>query len=310
MEYIICLQSGQGVNLLLSLHISMFVVYMAVRNVEREALKYTFARYTSSRKKMEMSHRVRLQGILYSAALTLLCLSQISLVANMFNYNYAFDLVLSIFGPLQGFWNALIYMIPLFQQLVKKICKSQQNVSLTQHNQNTSSKTSLLTRLSKFFWIQNRTSKESKGNSSNQYVEEVQDESKEGEDLEGGNNRVGVLKVNNKQEEQILPVNASSELNKNRKVVMFKDMIKGEDSNAVNSSSLMLSCVEQEEADEPLFFPLSQNSELEKGDQSQLEYFSALEVNTEGCDNVEDEDNNSDDESYVDDYFRMMEIGW
>ena len=54
----------------------------------------------------------------------------------------------------------------------------------------------------------------------------------------------------------------------------------------------------------------SWNSELENREESQLEYFSALEVNTNICDNVEDEDKYSDDESYVDDYFRMMEIGW
>ena len=39
--------------------------------------------------------------------------------------------------------------------------------------------------------------------------------------------------------------------------------------------------------------------------QSQLEYFSALEANTEGFDNVGDEDNNdSDYEIYVEDYLK------
>ena len=40
----------------------------------------------------------------------------------------------------------------------------------------------------------------------------------------------------------------------------------------------------------------------------QLEYFSALEENPENCDDVNNEGNDSDDESYVDDYLKMMEI--
>ena len=74
----------------------------------------------------------------------------------------------------------------------------------------------------------------------------------------------------------------------------------------------MLSCVDQEETnEESLSFVLSQSSELKNEKQSQLEFFSALEeVNTEYYDNVDNEDNNSDDESYVDDYLKMMEIGW
>ena len=83
--------------------------------------------------------------------------------------------------------------------------------------------------------------------------------------------------------------------------------------NDATSSSLIISGVEQEEAMDELalsFGLWSWNSELENREESQLEYFSALEVNTNICDNVEDEDKYSDDESYVDDYFRMMEIGW
>ena len=287
---------------------------MAVRKVEMEAEKYSFARYTTSstKKKMEMSRRVRLQGILYSAALASMCLGIFLVTMQMPDRrSYVVDVLFSILSPLQGFWNVMIYKKPLLEQITKKVCKSsQQNISgSSQDYQNTSKGSSWLTSLSKF-WIQKRTSKKSKGTSSNNKQVEDKDESKKGEDLEEGTkDRVGILKVNSKQKEQILPVNASSEL-KSGKVVMFKE-IKGEDSNAVTSSTLMLSCVEQEEADEPLSFGLSQrNSELEKGDQSQLEYFSALEVNTDGCDNVNDEDNDSDNETYVDDYLKMMEIGW
>ena len=289
--------------------IAMSVVYMAVRKVEKDAQKYTFARYTNSKKKdMEMSRRVMVQGVLYSAALASLCLTFILVFMNSASYTiYEVQVLAAILFPLQGFWNALIYKMPVIRQIVKNKCKSRQNISGSIQDSQNTSKASWLTRLSIIFWIRRRTSKESKG-SSNQQVDIVKDESKKGDALEGGNDRVELLKVNTKQEEQILPVNASSELKSGN--VMFKET-KGDDSGAFSSSSLMLSCVEQEEGGESLSFALSRNSELEKEEQSQLECFSALEANTEGCDNVVNKDNHdsADDESYVDDYLKMMELG-
>ena len=295
----------------------MFLVYMAVRNVEKEAQKYSFARYSSSKKKnMMMSRRVMLQGILYSVALASICLAYILMV--FIPALYPSYVLTSILFPLQGFWNALIYMKPLFRQIVKKTCKSQQNVSgsTQQDNQNASKISFWLTRLN-MFWIRKRKLKESKG-SSNEQVEEVQDESKKEEDdiVEGGRTErvLGGLKTNdrNQGEEKRIHVNANgSALSNSIKLSMFKD-IKEDNSNALNSSSFIAcSCVEQEETGELLSFAFSQNSELKNEEQSQLDYFSALEeVNNEGCDNVADnEDNNSDDESYVDDYLRMMELG-
>ena len=91
---------------------------------------------------------------------------------------------------------------------------------------------------------------------------------------------------------------------------MFK-IIKGEDSNAPSTSSiLMLSYVDQEEANESSSFAaIYQNSELEKEEHSHLEWFSALKVNTECRDNANnDEDNNIDNGSYMDDYLKMMEL--
>ena len=68
----------------------------------------------------------------------------------------------------------------------------------------------------------------------------------------------------------------------------------------MNESNLMLSSVGQEEANDSFFSALSQNSDLKnKEETSQLEYFSTVDEN---------EGNDSDDESYVDDYLRMMEI--
>ena len=55
--------------------IAMLMVYLKVRSVEKNAEKYSFARFTSSQKKnMKMSRRVMLQGVLYSGILILLCI--------------------------------------------------------------------------------------------------------------------------------------------------------------------------------------------------------------------------------------------
>ena len=302
----------------------MFLVYMAVCKVEEDAEKYTFARYTSSKKKnMIMSRRVMVQGILYSAALVSLCfITFLVAFIRALDSSYAVDFLASILLPLQGFWNAMIYLKPQIEKMVKKICKTRKNVSdLTQDNQNTSSKKTCCwwTKLQKkCSWIQRKRSwRELKGSRTQQVDKEVQDESKKGVEL-GYNNGVGVLKVNSsKQEEQIMDKNANdtSSLLNSRKKVMFEDSIKGgDDSNAVTTlSSLMLSCVEQEEeASEALpFTTLSQNSEMKEEEQSQLEYFTALEeVNTEYYDNIDDGDSDSDDDSDVDDYLRMMSIEW
>ena len=78
-------------------------------------------------------------------------------------------------------------------------------------------------------------------------------------------------------------------------------------------SSLMLSCVAEEEEEEAiksssfgLSYPNSQLNNKEE-EHSNLEYFSALEANTEIYDNgVNNEGNESDDESDIDDYLKMM----
>ena len=136
----------------------MFVVYMAVRNVEVEAERYSFARYTSSRQRnMMMSRRVMVQGILYSAALASICISLILVVLffmSLFKSTYEVDVVVSNLIPLQGFWNGLIYMIPIFRQILKKRCKSQQNVSGSiQGNQIMSKAFCLSKSLGIFTWI-------------------------------------------------------------------------------------------------------------------------------------------------------------
>ena len=106
--------------------IAMFLVYMAVRKVEKDALKYTFATYTSSKKqKLKISRRIMIQGILYSAVLASLCLTYIfkALIPGL-DFSFSVEVVASIMIPLQGLWNGLIYMMPLFQQIIKKKCNS------------------------------------------------------------------------------------------------------------------------------------------------------------------------------------------
>ena len=295
----------------------MIVVYMAVRKVEKEAFRYSFSRFSLSSRQtyMDMSHSLMVQGILYSAALASLCISFILVVIlSVLDSSYAVQVLGSILLPLQGFWNALTYSKPQIEQIIKKIYKSQQNVCslIQQCYQNTSEKASWMTRFRMIF-IRKRTSKESRVCNSNQQVE-VQDESKKEEDIEQGGNedRVGVLKVNTiKQEEQMSHVNPPSSELKDRKSIMIKEIKGDNNSNALILSSLMLSCDEQEEANEELLsFALTQNSELKNEEQSQMENFSALEANVEGCDNIGNEDNDdSDNESYVDDYLRMMKLG-
>ena len=285
----------------------MFLVYMAVHSVEMETKTHIFDLHKSpERNNMKMSHRVMIQGILYSAALASKCLifMLLVLIFSVMNYTYVTEILTSILLPLHGLWNALIYMKPLFRQIVKRRCKSRQK-----DNNNLPKASPWLKRLLLgSVWNPNRTSKESKSNINQQL--EVQDESKDGKVLKG-NDRVGVLKVNSKEEEQILHVNASSKLN--RKVAMLEE-IKGEEYNIATPSSLMMfTCVEEEEeAGESLSFPLPRNSELKREEeQSQLEhFFSALEIIADDCDDVDNEENDSDDEScYVDDYIRMMVIG-
>ena len=297
--------------------IAMIIVYMAVHKVEKDAEKYTFARYTKRKQKLKMSRRIMVQGILYSAALATLCLTLILAfaIAQLDSY-YAVEVLAAIFYSLQGFWNGLIYMMPLFRKFVKNRCKSQQNDSGSVHYDQNTSKTNWLTRL-RTFWKHERTSKDSKNSNAHQ-VRSQDEESKKEEDSED-HDGVGVLNVNSsrKQEEQIMDVNANdiSSLSNNNKKAMFKEIEEEGTDLVTTSTSLMLSNAEQQEeaGAESLSFTtlLSQNSELEKKRQSRLEYFSALEeLNNEYNDNIDDGDSDSDDESYVDDYLRMMRTEW
>ena len=310
----------------------MFLVYRSVRRVEKEAEQYTFARYSSSnRNDMSISRRVMEQGILYSVVLFSLIFPYFVLAVVFFvtssleSISYTVSMLISIIVPLQGFFNAIIYKKPQFQRMIKKRRKTKQNIPSPIQDQQTISKTWLI-KWKELLWTKMRTSKTSrkKGNTSGQ-IEAEQGESK----VEGGlvdiNSRVDVSKqnplpgcsikdANSKQEQQeVLYFKAISESSGTHE--SEKEKIKGEDTNNNNVgavSSLMLSCVaeeEEEEAIKPSSFGLSHpNSQLNKEEEhSNLEYFSALEANAEIYDNdVNNEGNESDDESDIDDYLKMM----
>ena len=190
--------------------IAMFLVYLAVHGVEKDAAKYSFARYSVKEKyTMKMSRRVMLQGILYSAILILLCICFVLIVfIQALDSSYAVEIMNSIFFPSQGFFNALIYMIPLFKQIMKKRRnkkKAQQNVqssiqnqqhtpSSIQNHQNISSSTSWLARLK--LVCSSQTSSINKITKSN-IRQQLDAESKcrEGEILVDNNSRDDVFKL-------------------------------------------------------------------------------------------------------------------
>ena len=97
--------------------VTMFIVYRAVFSVEKNAEKYSFARYSSTQSsRLLMSKRVLIQGILYSAVLVLtmmfpLCQAFFSGVTSV----PSFLRVLTVtFTPWQGFFNAIIYYLSFF----------------------------------------------------------------------------------------------------------------------------------------------------------------------------------------------------
>ena len=104
----------------------------------------------------------------------------------------------------------------------------------------------------------------------------------------------------------MLYFNASSE-SKGHGNKSEKENAKWDKSNSVSTSSQkLLSCAEDDKVKSSAFV-LSGKSQLNKEEQSRVENFSALEANTEICNNVDNKGNDSDDdESYIDDDIEMM----
>merc|ERR1712150_170007 len=71
-----------------------------------------------------------LQGVLYSAVLLLqniIWISRVFFLQYVSNFSYAHEMLLVIFIPLQGFFNALIYILPKFRQFIMRRQQENQN---------------------------------------------------------------------------------------------------------------------------------------------------------------------------------------
>jgi hypothetical protein len=99
----------------------MYLTYKSVADIETKARRYSFANYSRSQTATERkrSRRVLVQGILYSLALFLInILSIITIIlAKLGIRSYVLHILAYTFWPLQGFFNALIYSIPVFQRI-------------------------------------------------------------------------------------------------------------------------------------------------------------------------------------------------
>jgi hypothetical protein len=102
--------------------VTMYMVYKSVSKIEIQAHRYSFNSYRSKVTDRKRSRRVMLQGALYSLALilTYIFAAIIIVVGGSIN-SYVLHILLYIFWPLQGFFNALIYMIPLFQRVGRRM---------------------------------------------------------------------------------------------------------------------------------------------------------------------------------------------
>ena len=108
---------------ILFVSISMFNVYKTVQNIEEQSFQYSFARYRNQSNYYKRSQRIKIQGMLYGLALVLtynfpILFYFIWLVSG--DVYAIIDVLISVFFPLQGFFNALIYSIPVYMKIYKK----------------------------------------------------------------------------------------------------------------------------------------------------------------------------------------------
>eukprot|EP00551_Chaetoceros_affinis_P019059 CAMPEP_0203717028 /NCGR_PEP_ID=MMETSP0092-20131115/1607_1 /ASSEMBLY_ACC=CAM_ASM_001090 /TAXON_ID=426623 /ORGANISM="Chaetoceros affinis, Strain CCMP159" /LENGTH=488 /DNA_ID=CAMNT_0050595749 /DNA_START=29 /DNA_END=1495 /DNA_ORIENTATION=+ len=106
--------------------VAMSIVYMHMYNLEQKALMYSFVSFIRSKQKeRKRSRRVMVQGILYTVVLVfinLFLLVGVLLIALANKYVVIILNMSNLFlHPLQGFFNALIYAIPTFQRLHKRL---------------------------------------------------------------------------------------------------------------------------------------------------------------------------------------------
>lgn len=94
--------------------VAMSIVYLHIRDIEVKAARYTFAAYSSSQAaERKRSRRVMIQGIMYAVAMMPVILPW--MFAVFFTNGYASLMKSSILIPLQGFYNAFIYIQASFK---------------------------------------------------------------------------------------------------------------------------------------------------------------------------------------------------
>ena len=126
-EYIWALTCSFFVFTILFLSISMFKVYKNVRNIEERSFHFSFARFSRIQTNyFKRSQRIKIQGILYALVLVLSFIFPL-----LFYITWkisgivipTIDILMGIFVPLQGFFNVLIYLIPVYVKIYKKYKK-------------------------------------------------------------------------------------------------------------------------------------------------------------------------------------------
>mmetsp|Transcript_4781 Transcript_4781/g.7048 ORF Transcript_4781/g.7048 Transcript_4781/m.7048 type:complete len:270 (+) Transcript_4781:918-1727(+) len=104
----------------------MSMVYRHMHDVEQKALKYAIPIYRKTQVKCwKRSRRVMVQGLLYTAVLVFIYLFfLVGVLLKVLADKYVviiINITALFLLPLQGFFNALIYAIPTFQRLHKRL---------------------------------------------------------------------------------------------------------------------------------------------------------------------------------------------
>mmetsp|Transcript_24856 Transcript_24856/g.37145 ORF Transcript_24856/g.37145 Transcript_24856/m.37145 type:complete len:244 (-) Transcript_24856:173-904(-) len=118
--------------------ITMFRVFRKVRDVEVNAMRYSFIalhRGYDKKKTTKISRRVMIQGILYSVAMILTWIfSILSIIVFLTTKqtNQVIRYFATIFNPLQGLFNLLIYLMSNFCKMLKECSRRNRTMSLTE----------------------------------------------------------------------------------------------------------------------------------------------------------------------------------
>jgi hypothetical protein len=116
---------GMTLFSIIYISVSMAAVYISVRNAEKNFIQCSFSsrlRVQNEKKLMKRSRRVMIQGILYSSALILLYVFEIINLTVRLITNHDTQVLLrisSIMITLQGLFNMLIYLVPVFRKMLK-----------------------------------------------------------------------------------------------------------------------------------------------------------------------------------------------